>query len=176
VIARRSALVDMAERQISELLMLLATTDEEILRRPCPGRAKLGDGSIGAVARHIADSYERIAAFVTSVGAKLSGHAGTDRSGHNAPDTFQRIPDRPHDDHRHAVDNVEPGALVAQLVSARDQLGHIAQLTNGQLDAVPLAGSFRFCDGQRTLEQVLESLLKHQQRQLDALTAAIGRP
>jgi hypothetical protein len=139
-------LAQTAERQVSELLMLLSTIDEEVLRRPCPGREKLGDGTIGAVAWHVADRYERIAAFVAS---------------------FRGTP---------AGDDVDPRAVAAKLAIARDELGRIAELTADQLDTVPPAGSFRFCDGRRTLGQVLESLLKHQQRQLDGLVAAIRRP
>ncbi len=47
-------------------------------------------------------------------------------------------------------------------------------MTDSQLDAIPPKDSFRFCDGQRSLEQVLASLLKHQAHQFDALKAAIG--
>jgi hypothetical protein len=32
----------------------------------------------------------------------------------------------------------------------------------------------KFCDGQRTLEQILTSLLNHQSHQLDALRAALA--
>jgi hypothetical protein len=49
----------------------------------------------------------------------------------------------------------------------------MAELTDDQLDSVPPVGSFRFCDGQRTLEQVVASLLKHQGRQVDAMKAAV---
>ena len=53
-----------ADRQIGELIGLLSTLDQAALDRPCPGREKLGDGTIGAAARHTADNYQRIAAFV----------------------------------------------------------------------------------------------------------------
>jgi hypothetical protein len=39
---------------------------------------------------------------------------------------------------------------------------------------VPPADQARFCDGQRTLEQVLSRMLKHQSHQIDALRAAIA--
>jgi hypothetical protein len=64
---RRSQLLETAERQITELLALLSATDHEVLHRPCPGREKLDDGTIGAVARHTADNYVRIAAFVQTI-------------------------------------------------------------------------------------------------------------
>ncbi|MBV8713036.1 MAG: hypothetical protein JOY56_14705 [Solirubrobacterales bacterium] len=44
-----------------------------------------------------------------------------------------------------------------------------------QLDRVPAKDSFRFCDGERTLEQVLLGLLKHQDHQVQALRAALTR-
>ena len=40
-------------------------------------------------------------------------------------------------------------------------LGEIARLTDSQLDVISPTGSFGFCGGQRTLERVLASLLKH---------------
>jgi hypothetical protein len=48
-------LLQTANRQIGELLELLSTQDERALRRPCPGREKLGDGTIGATAQHERD-------------------------------------------------------------------------------------------------------------------------
>jgi hypothetical protein len=62
--------------------------------------------------------------------------------------------------------------VVEQLSASRASLGRLAELTDPQLDAIPPDGSFRFCDGQRTLEQVLASLLKHQAHQLEALRTA----
>jgi hypothetical protein len=50
----------------------------------------------------------------------------------------------------------------------------IADLTDRELDAIPPEGSFRFCDGRRSLEAVLASLLKHQAHQLATLEAAVG--
>lgn len=50
--------------------------------------------------------------------------------------------------------------------------GQIAELADSQLDAIPPKDAFRFCDGQRTLEQVLAGLLKHQGHQLEALRSA----
>src|SRR5437763_8084222 len=82
---RRNELAETAQRQISELIMFLSTTDEVLLRHPCHGREKLGDGTTGAVAWHIADRYERIAAFVSSAGTTPSSHAISERSGQHAP-------------------------------------------------------------------------------------------
>jgi hypothetical protein len=62
--------------------------------------------------------------------------------------------------------------VAKQLSDSRDTLEKISELTDSRLDAIPPKDRFRFCDGQRTLEQVLASLLKHQSHQLDALKAA----
>jgi hypothetical protein len=142
-----------ADAQIAELIDLLSTPDEAALRRPCPGREKLGDGTIGASARHTADNYQRIAAFVQASDRTSEGHAPTQH-------------------HAYTADNIEPGAVIAQLSASRDGLGRIAALTDHELDAIPPKDSFRFCDGQRTLEQVIAGVLKHQRHQLDALRAA----
>jgi hypothetical protein len=53
----------------------------------------------------------------------------------------------------------------------RETLKQIAQLNDLQLNTIPPKDSFRFCDGQRTLEQVLAGLLTHQSLQLEALDA-----
>jgi hypothetical protein len=117
-----------ADAQVGGLIGLDLTLDETALRRPCPGREKLSDGTVGASARHTADNYHRIA-----------DHDGG-----------------------YTADAIDVGAVVEQLSASRDTLGQIAELTDTQLDAIPPDGSFRFCDGHRTLEQVLASLLKHQ--------------
>jgi hypothetical protein len=70
--------------------------------------------------------------------------------------------------------DMDVDVVVRQLSISRDTLGRIAELTDGQLDAIPPKDSFRFCDGQRTFEQVIAGLLKHQRHQLDALSTAIG--
>src|SRR6516164_2669297 len=62
---RTSQLHATADEQIGELLDLISTIDEATARRPCPGREKLGDGTVAANARHTADNYQRIAAFLS---------------------------------------------------------------------------------------------------------------
>jgi len=152
---RAEQLHSTANGQIEQLIGLLSSIDQATLRLPCPGRQKLGDGTVGALVSHTADNYQRIAGFVqTSEGAPGAGQHG----------------------HGHSADNIDPTAVITQLSAARDALGRLAELTNGQLDAVPPKDSFRFCDGQRTLHQVLASLLKHQAHQLDSIqtTVALG--
>jgi hypothetical protein len=75
--------------------------------------------------------------------------------------------------HEYTADNIDLGAMVEQLSASRESPGQIAELTDSQLDAIPPKDSFKFCDGQRTVEQVLASLLKHQDHQADALKKAI---
>ena len=172
-----------ADAQIAELIDLLSTMDAAARRRPCPGRENLGDGTIGASARHTADNYQRIAAFVQTSDRMSGAHAPTGHGGHRIPRFLRAFGHGPSDhgehgpgagqhDTEYTADNIDPGVVIAQLSASRDALGRIAELTDRQLDAVPPKDSFRFCDGQRTLEQVIASLLKHQSHQLDALKAA----
>jgi hypothetical protein len=143
-----------ADGQIAALLALIAALDEATLLLPCPGREKLGDGTVAASVRHTADNYERIAEFVQSdqTSGALTRHA--------------------HDDQRTA-DNLDLDAVMERLSASRHALDAIAELSDLQLDSIPPKDSFRFCDGQRTLQQVLAGLLKHQSHQLDTLRAAI---
>jgi hypothetical protein len=176
---RARQLSDEATGQVGELIALVSPLDRAGLQRPCPGREKLGDGSIGAFAQHTADNYRRIAAF-----AQTSDRMTASGTGHRMPKLLAALGhgrrDQRHDaapgghDASYAASAVDVGTLVEGLAASRDELGQIARLTDAQLAAVPPAGSFRFCDGQRTLEQVLAGLLKHQRHQLEALAAGVG--
>jgi hypothetical protein len=141
-------LLDSADRQISELTALLSTMPDEALSLGCAGREKLGDGSVAACASHTAHSYERIAAFVE--GHKAGTHVGGYRT-----------------------ENIYRDDLLKRLSAARRALSSLGELTDEQLDSVPPAGDMRFCDGHRTLEQVLRGLLNHQSHNVDALRAAV---
>jgi hypothetical protein len=155
VTERASRLLGESERQISELSVLLSTAEEAVLRGPCPGREKLGDGTVTAVALHTADTYLRIAGFI-------HGHAQHAHTGAVV--------------HKHgsAAERIDPSELIRRLANARRALGALGQLTDEQLDAVPAAGRARFCDGTRTLEEVLASMLRHQGHQIEALRAAVA--
>jgi hypothetical protein len=63
--------------------------------------------------------------------------------------------------------------VLERLSAGRDALSPLADLTDEQLDTAPPTGIFRFCDGKRTLEQVVTSLLVHQGHQIDAMRAAV---
>jgi hypothetical protein len=131
--------------------------------------------------QHTADSYERIAAFVKT-SDQASGSHGR-RDAHRVPSALKRLGHRPthngndrgganRDGDRYTADNVDLTTVIRKLSDSQAALQRIAELTDNQLDAVPPDGSFRFCDGQRTLEQVLTSLLKHQQHQVAAIAAS----
>jgi hypothetical protein len=174
-----------ADRQIAELIDLVATLDHATVRLPCPGRDKLGDGTVAASAQHMADNYQRIVAFVQTSNQKSGPQRPTQPDGHRMPRFLQGLGHRPpdhakhepgarHDDDRYTADRISPGELVDQLSASREALGQIATFTDTQLETVPPDGSFRFCDGQRTLDQVLASLLKHQDHQVRAVKQALA--
>ena len=183
---RTSRLHTTADEQIGELLDLVSTIDEATARRPCPGPEKVGDGTVAANARHMADNYRRIAAFLSETDRMSAGHAPRQGRAHRMRRALRIVGHRPpHTGHgsggdpgRHdapyTADNADLTAVIEQLGTTRDALSRAAELTDTQLDAIPPAGSFRFADGKRTVEQVLAGLLKHQRHQLDALKAAIG--
>jgi hypothetical protein len=172
-----------ATRQIGELIDLVSTLDAGRSRLPCPGREKLGDGTVAANAQHAADNYQRIAAFVATSGQVSAAHPPAEYGAHRMPGFVRRLGHQPtkQDEHRagpdveqYAADSLDPGELVKQLSVTCDALAQIATLTDSQLEAIPPDGSFRFCDGQRTLQQVLTSLLKHQSHQVEAVKAALA--
>ncbi len=171
------------DSQIAELIDLISTLDETALGLPCPGREKLGDGTLGAAARHTADNYERIAAFAQAAAGRSGTQGPAQHHGHRTPWLPRRMSYGPADHAAHgpaggqqrnqyAADNTHVDVVATQLAGARGALGAIAELTDTQLNAIPPKDSFRFCDGQRSLEQVLTGLLKHQSHQVEALKAA----
>jgi hypothetical protein len=173
-----------ADRQIAELLGLVLTFDEEGGRQPCAGREKLGDGTVAAWARHTADNYQLIAAFVTgsermSAGREPSLH-GRHRAprfsrfrGHGAPSQAESGSGTVLHDGPYTADNTNLAIVATELATTRKTVGRIAELTDTQLDEIPPKGAFRFCDGRRNLEQVIASALKHQAHQLDSLKASV---
>jgi hypothetical protein len=160
---RGQQLLDLANQQIGRLLELLSTRDDEVLRLPCPGREKLGDGSIGATAGHVADIYQRLARFVQARARQPAARSNL-QQGHQ---------ERMHA-HGHENEAVALEPVLQQLSGALATLARLADLTDEQLDSIPHAGSFRFGDGQRTLEQVIARVLNHQSHHVDALHAALS--
>jgi hypothetical protein len=77
-------------------------------------------------------------------------------------------------DSGYTADDVDLDGLLNRLAAARHAFGLLAELSDERLDTVPPAGSFRFCDGQRTLDQVVGGLLMHQSHQIDAIVRSPG--
>jgi hypothetical protein len=174
---RATKLSETADRQISELIDLLEAIHPAALSLPCPGREKLGDGTFGAVAQHTIDNYLRIAEFVAA-GTQLSVGHGHARSAFRGQSTqpLAHAPREHSGDHaqQYTADSVDLTVLREQISAGHHRLARLGDLSDAQLDAVPPSGSFRFCDGQRSLEQVLTGVLKHQGRQIDALKAVVS--
>ncbi len=172
------------DQQIGELIDLITAFDPATLRLPCPSRDKLGDGTIAACAQHTADNYQRIVAFVQNRERMSGAHGPAQHGGHSIPGFLRVLGLRPpdqaqpgpgvHHDDRYTADKIDPGELVSQLSTSRAALGQISTLTYTQLKAIPPDGSFRFANGQRTLDQVLASLLQHQDHQVKAVRAALA--
>jgi hypothetical protein len=168
-----------ADAQLGELIDLTTGLDANTARRPCPGREKLGDGTIATLVTHTADNYQRIARFLDTT-AQTPADAPIPQGKHRirrlAQSIAHRIPDHAQHQPREpnsTATNLDRDAMVSQLSNTRASLQQIAALPDSRLDTTPAADSFRFADGQRTLEQVLAGLLKHQGRQLDAIRAAV---
>jgi hypothetical protein len=79
---RGRALHVAADEQIAELTAVISTVDEVGLRLPCPGREKLGDGTVGASVRHTPDNYQRIVAFVQTSHWMSGAHQPGQHGGH----------------------------------------------------------------------------------------------
>jgi hypothetical protein len=173
---RATQLFQTVDDQISNLIALLDAADDTALREPCAGREKLGDGSVVAVAMHTADNYHRIADY-------LDAEA---QPGHRRPGHRHRTPvfggahnRRGGHDHsggarEYRSDKIDPRGLLERLETARARLSPLAELSDERLAAVPPTSEMRFADGQRTLEQLMDSLLNHQRHQCDALAAALA--
>ena len=175
-----SELLETADRQINELIGLVSQVDGTTLRLPCPSREKLGDGTVGALVSHVADSYLRIAAFLQATNQTSPARPGGDwvpsldlADSHTPPrHAHSGDNDGPHGGDYTAA-NPDLAGLLRRLSTGREALSLLADLTDDQLDTVPSAGSFRFCDGQRTLGDVISNLLKHQGHQIDAVNSAL---
>jgi hypothetical protein len=146
----------MADEQIAELVRVLSSAGEAGLRRPCPGREKLGDGTVGAVAMHTAENYTRISSFLrATIDGRPKEHLGAHHPGAMTGDV--------------SLDD-----LLARLRRARRDLEVLTQLSDEELEDVPTASEIRFVDGRRTRGAILVAVLRHQQHQVDAIAAALA--
>jgi hypothetical protein len=175
---RAKQLFQTADEQISDLIALLGAADEAALHAPCAGREKLGDGTVAAIAMHTADNYHRIAEYLSAT-TLPSSHTPARR--HRIPAFRGTHSPRGARDHSHSdsaaaysSDNIDARDLLERLATARARLTQLAELSDERLAAVPTASDMRFADGQRTLDQIVVSLLTHQRHQCDALAAALS--
>lgn len=148
--ARGEALNTKAAEQIDALIEFAADLDSADLRRSCPGREKLGDGTVGTLLAHTTGNYLRIADLAAGEGR---GHQSRDHGHGDLP----------------AAGGGDAEELRLRLAAAKAALGRLAALDDRRLDSIPPAGTFRFCDGERNLEEVLSALLTHQGHQVEAL-------
>lgn len=101
---RGTQLFHMADGQLSALIDLLSTRDEAALSLPCPGREKLGDGTVAACASHTADNYLRIAAFLRDEDHTPVAHGDRGRGPHRIPSFLRaRSHQGGHDRHGHSA-------------------------------------------------------------------------
>jgi hypothetical protein len=176
--ARAEVLHRKAVGQVDTLIELVSDFDDGDLRRPCPGREKLGDGSIGTLIAHTADNYLRIAALLADTGQAIES-APSRPAGRHIPRFGHLLGGlrrhRPRD-HGHgdlpAAGGGDVGELRRRLSTARADLARIGELDDLRLDSIPPEGSFRFCDGKRSLDEVLAALLTHQEHQVEILARA----
>ena len=150
----------------------------------CPGREKLGDGTVAACALHTADNYQRLAGFLQAAGRIGGAHAEAGQGrripgfllarGHSPRAHAERGDGDGGHDADYRAETIDLEGLLRRLSAGRSALSVLADLTDQQLDAVPAAGGMKFCDGQRTLEQVVTNVFKHQSHSVDALKAALS--
>ena len=178
---RATQLLETATGQIAALIALLSAGGEAVLSLPIPGREKMGDGTLAACALHTAERYQLIAEFIGAAGQMPAPRGGRHRiprfllaRGHGPGGHAEMGHETGMHDGDTTAADVDVDGLLERLSAARDAFGLLAGFTDERLDVVPPAGAFRFCDGQRTLEQVVIGLLKHQGHQVDAMKAAVG--
>ena len=164
---RGTRLMAKADRQLSEMIEFFGTLDEADLDKPCPDEgAEDSDGdTIGAVAAHIAQGYHFLGKFLQTEGYVPGSPSTGNRKGRGhryKPGRGRTFP---------------PAALpdvVDRLTAGKAPIGLLADLTDEQLDSVPPAGSSRFSDGSRTLEQVIDEVIAHQAAHLVTRKRAVA--
>lgn len=149
---RAGELMRKASRQIGDIAEFFDTLDEADLRKPVPGRA--GD-TVGAAAAHMAEGYHYLGRFLQAAGYVPAPPAtANSRYGHGHAAGLSNMRDR--------------------LASGRNPIGLLGNLSSGQLASLPPAGSSRFSDGRRTLEQAIEDVIAHQAAHLVTLKGAVA--
>lgn len=165
---RGTELMRKASRQLDEMAEFFGSLDDADLRKPCPedGIGDRSDGdTVGAVAAHMAQGYHFLGKFLQADGYVPGSPAAGNRKG------------RGHRYGRGHGGTLAPAALpdvVDRLTGGKAPIGLLADLTGEQLDSVPPAGSSRFSDGSRTLEQVIDEVIAHQAAHLVLLKRAVA--
>jgi hypothetical protein len=149
-------------RQLDEIAEFFGTLNDADLPKPC--RDEGGDDpgkTVGAVAAHVAEGYHRLGQFLRSAGyvgqSRASETSHSDEHGHGRANSPEATPD-----------------LLNRLIAGKAPIGLLADLTDEQLDSVPAAGSSRFSDGHKTLEQIIDEVIAHQAAHLAALQRAVA--
>jgi hypothetical protein len=164
---RGTRLMAKADRQLSEMIEFFGSLDEADLRKPCPDESaedSAGD-TVGAVAAHMAQGYHFLGKFLQAdrhvpgspATGNRKGRGHCYRPGHGRTFPPAALPD-----------------VVDRLTGGKAPIGLLADLTDEQLDSVPPAGSSRFSDGSRTLEQVIDEVIAHQAAHLVTLKRAVA--
>lgn len=156
---RATRLMAKADGQLSEIIEFFGTLDEADLRKSCPdeGAEHSAGDTVGAVAAHMAEGYHHLGRFLKATG--------------NVPGP-QAKPNNHRHDHGHASEALPD--IRVRLASGRTPIRVLTDLTDEQLDSVPPAGSSRFSDGHRTLEQVIDAVIAHQAAHLSTLKRAVA--
>jgi len=164
---RRTQLMAKVDSQLSEMIEFFGPLNEVDLHKPCPDEStedSAGD-TVGAVAAHMAQGYHFLGKILQAEGYTMGSPAMGNRKGRG---------------HRYRPGHgrtLPPAALpdvVDRLTAGKAPIGLLADLTDEQLDSVPAAGSSRFSDGSRTLEQVIDEIIAHQAAHLATLKRAVA--
>ena len=164
---RGTRLMAKADSQLSEMIEVFGTLNEADLHKPCPDESpEDSDGiTVGAVAAHMAQGYHFLGKFLQAdrylpespATGNRKGRGHRYRPGHGRTFPPAALPD-----------------VVDRLTAGKAPIGLLADLTDEQLDSVPPAGSSRFSDGSRTLEQVIYEVIVHQAAHLVTLKRAVA--
>ena len=159
---RGTELMTRMSRQLDEIDEFFGRLNDADLPKPC--RDEGGDDpgrTVGAVAAHVAEGYHRLGQFLRSAGYVGQSPAGetshSNEHGHGRANSPEVTPD-----------------LLNRLIAGKAPIGLLADLTDEQLDSVPAAGSSRFSDGRKTLEQIIDQVIAHQAAHLAALQRAVA--
>ena len=164
---RGTRLMAKADRQLSEMIEFFGTLDKADLHKPCPGESTedgAGD-TAGAVAAHMSQGYRFLGKFLQADGYVAESPATGNRKGRGH---------RYRPCHGRTLPPAVLPDMVDRLTGGKAPIGLLADLTDEQLDSVPPAGSSRFSDGRRTLEQVIDKVIAHQAAHLMTLKRAVA--